>query len=404
MLRDKIRRSTLELLALTIFTILVLFLRRPDQFLHPYIWIEDGWFNLRTFANHGAYVLVEPVSGYEIFATKLISYIAFSISILWAPEIETVLMVLMTCAVIIAIARSPTHLPTPFLCAIAVLLIPSDAEVFAVSAYANWWAGLLLLLPPIWRQESQYVKNFFIVFGGLSTPLIFPATLALLVRCAIDRTRSDVVSALVAVAISASQLLVLRSMGGIEQRTLDVETVRLAIDKFGGFFFVGAFTFDNTSYAGLGFFIFLVLTIVAWMSRAKFDRYFGLLVFMYAIICATVAARGPMVHLHPFVGGPRYFFYPFVLMMWISIWIAMASGIVVRAAMCAALAFALIAAGSQLSRRHDVFDWRANLKACALSDHYTLPIQFNRTREDALRASPVMTGEECRKLLARSFF
>src|SRR5882757_6486402 len=109
MLRGKIRRPTLELLALTVFTILVLFLRRPDQFLHPYIWVEDGWFNLRTFANHGAYVLIEPISGYEIFATKLLSYIAFSISILWAPEIETVLMVLMTCAVIIAIARSPTH-------------------------------------------------------------------------------------------------------------------------------------------------------------------------------------------------------------------------------------------------------------------------------------------------------
>jgi hypothetical protein len=117
-----------------------------------------------------------------------------------------------------------------------------------------------------------------------------------------------------------------------------------------------------------------------------------------------VAARGPMVHFHPFVEGPRYFFYPFVLMMWASIWIATASGLLVRVAMCAALAFSLIAAGSQLSRRHDVLDWRANLRACALSDHYTLPIQFNRTREDALRASPVMTGEECRKLLARSFF
>lgn len=404
MLGSKMHRSSLELLSLTAFTILVLFLRRPDQFLHPSIWIEDGWFNLRTFANHGAYLLVEPVSGYEIFATKLISYIAFSTSILWAPEIETVLMVLMTCAIIIAIARSPTHLPATLPCAIAVLLIPSDAEVFAVSAYANWWAGILLLLPPIWRQESQYVKNFFIVFGGLSTPLIFPITLALLVRCAIDRTRSDVVSALVAVAMSASQLLVLRSMGGIEQRTLDVETVRLAIDKFLGFFFVGAFTLDNTSYAGLGFFVLMVLTIVAWTGRAKLNRYFGLFVFMYTMICATVAARGPMAHLHPFVGGPRYFFYPFVLMMWTFIWLAMVSGIVVRAAMCAAFAFALISAGSQLSRRHDVFDWRANLRACALSDRYTLPIHFNRSKEDALRFSPVMTGEECRKLMARSFF
>jgi hypothetical protein len=38
--------------------------------------------------------------------------------------------------------------PWLFLCAIGVLAIPSDAEVFAVSLYAFCWAGILLELSP----------------------------------------------------------------------------------------------------------------------------------------------------------------------------------------------------------------------------------------------------------------
>src|SRR5271166_2959906 len=39
--------------ALLLFTILVLFLRRPGQFSNPYLWVEDGTLTLRSFADHG---------------------------------------------------------------------------------------------------------------------------------------------------------------------------------------------------------------------------------------------------------------------------------------------------------------------------------------------------------------
>ena len=61
----------------------------------------------------------------------------------WAPEIALVLTVAFTCAVVVAVALSPTHLRWPYLCAIAVLTIPVDPEVYAVSLLAFWWAGLL---------------------------------------------------------------------------------------------------------------------------------------------------------------------------------------------------------------------------------------------------------------------
>jgi hypothetical protein len=47
-------------------TVVVLFLRRPDQFLSPYIWVEDGTIVLPAFAARGWWSILEPVNGYLI--------------------------------------------------------------------------------------------------------------------------------------------------------------------------------------------------------------------------------------------------------------------------------------------------------------------------------------------------
>src|SRR5665811_633297 len=91
--------APLKIAVIILLTVLVLFLRRPGQFSHPYLWVEDGTDTLKSFADHGAYILIEPLNGYEVLATKILSYIAFRSSILWAPEIEVVLAILATCAV-----------------------------------------------------------------------------------------------------------------------------------------------------------------------------------------------------------------------------------------------------------------------------------------------------------------
>src|SRR5688572_25268102 len=115
-------------------TVLVLVLRRPDQFLHPYIWVEEGQYVLRQYISDDIWILTNPLAGYSQLASKIIAYLSFKLSILWAPEIALVLTVAFTAGVVIAVALSPTHLRWPFLCAIAVLLVRTDAEVVAVSA------------------------------------------------------------------------------------------------------------------------------------------------------------------------------------------------------------------------------------------------------------------------------
>ena len=158
---------------LIVLTVAVLFMRRPDQFWHPYIWVEDGYYTLRFSLEDGWRTIFAPLAGYLCVASKLIGYAAYRISILWAPEIELALTVAFTSAVVAAVAYSPTHLRWPFLCAVAVLFVPTDSEVFAVSAYAFWWAGLLMFLALLWdtARGREWLRWSFIVFGGLSSPL-----------------------------------------------------------------------------------------------------------------------------------------------------------------------------------------------------------------------------------------
>src|SRR5262249_53040358 len=135
-----------QALFLVLLTVAILFARRPDQFLHPYIWVEDGVINLKAYAERGLASLIEPVQGYSNLISKLIDVAAFRLSIEHAPEISLALTVAFTCAVVVAIALSPTHLQCPFLCAIVVLTIPTGPGVFAIPVNALWWAGRLLVL------------------------------------------------------------------------------------------------------------------------------------------------------------------------------------------------------------------------------------------------------------------
>jgi hypothetical protein len=169
---QKRRRSAAVAGVIVAITLTMLFARRPDQFLHPYIWVEDGFYTLGFVARDGGWTIIEPLNGYLIVAPKIISYAAYKISLVWAPNIQIMLTSALTCAAVLAIAFSPTHLRWPFVCAVAALLVPIDAEVFAVGAYACWWAGLLLPLALLWDSDRgrEPLRWLYIIGGGLSSP------------------------------------------------------------------------------------------------------------------------------------------------------------------------------------------------------------------------------------------
>ena len=383
-------------------------MRRADQYLLAAIWVEDGKFILPEFVNEGAWTLTKPLAGYFLTATKLISVVAYTLSILWAPAIEEVLIVAFTCVVILAVALSPTHLRWPFLCAVAVLLIPTESEVFAVSSYAFWWAGVLLLPALLWdgSRGGGWWRASFIVVGGLSSPAILPVTLLLGLRALVERTRSEAIAFGLAALVSAIQIF------GMLSQNVPVAWLKMApvlpfliVQTYVGNFFYA----DHGAY--IGYAAFLALIGWAWAVRSRLDRYFVLLCLSFVLLSAMIATRNsayPFGFFQSISYAPRYYFYPFIVLAWIMIFMASVSPRMVQLAAAGVFAAALVVAevvpvnGIGLSRRQDPIDWRAHILACAEAGEYALPIHYIGRADKVWEVR--LTGAQCRALLDGSLF
>src|SRR6185295_20135258 len=101
----------------------------------------------------------------------------------------------------VAVALSPTHLRWPYLCAIAVLTIPVDPEVYGVSLLAFWWAGLLVVLALVWDADrgAPWLRAGYLVLGGLSAPVMVPLAPLFVLRALLERRRSEFIAAGLAV-------------------------------------------------------------------------------------------------------------------------------------------------------------------------------------------------------------
>jgi hypothetical protein len=376
---------------LIVATVGVLFLRRPDQFLHPTLWDEDNVI-LVGYAQRGWSSLFEPVNGYYILVSKLIAFTAFKLSFVSAPQIEFILILTFTCIAVLSVAFAPTVFHRPQLCAVAMLLVPTDSEVFGVSEYALWWAGILLLVAVFWRAQggAQSFRYFFLIIGGLSSPIIPVCAGILALRAIIERRASEYYAAGVATVMALIQIFSIRGI----QTNFVIPSPEAVVQKFVGFFFYAP------SSAGFGVAVLAALIAFAWSCRARLDRYFFFLVLAYLGICAITVVRIPIEMIHSFVAGPRYFFYPFVLLSWIMIWLGSLSPLLPRACIGVALFAAIVIAAPHMSRRHDPIDWRSAVSACAQSEQYDLPVHYDGRASSMWRAN--LTGEQCRTLLANS--
>lgn len=356
---------------------------------------------LRDYVDRGLVSVFEPLNGYFILIARLMSLAAFKASFLWAPELSAALAVALTCAVIVAIALSPTLLPRPYLFAIVPLVIPSDPEVFNVALYSVWWAGVLLLLVLIWDSDrgKLWLRVAYTVVGGLSSPLIVPFAAILWLRVLIMRRLSELVTAAVAGAFAAIQTIAVTSSQIVPHRP-PPDPLAVA-DTFAGIFVATPRNWLSELHPGL--YVLSILAVAAFLARRKLRWEITLLALAWIAVCFSAYLRlGEVRVLSPVGAGPRYFFFPLIIMIWIGLWIALQSSTWMRAIMGLGLALALSFAGRQMARYHDPIDWRAEVTACARADAYKLPIHFDGIREHLWHIA--LTGAQCQAMLKDSFF
>ncbi|UXI69222.1 hypothetical protein [Tahibacter amnicola] len=404
-LRGALENRTVQVVVLAVVTLLVLLYRRPDQFSHPYMWGEDGVVNTVHYAQSGWASLWQPVAGYYTLPIKLIYLISSSLSFRWFPEISLWLTTAFTFASLAAVAFAPTLLRWRWLCAVAVLLIPTGAENFAVSLFAGWWGSILALLALLWNTEQRRtgLRLGLLFVGALSTPLIIAIAPLFALRLFWYRHRDEVITVVAAALLAGLQLYALtHSPGPPKADSLGYDTL-LMLEKFFGYYTVVSLEFVAHGWiqlAGAALVVFIAAAGV--FDRRSLGMAFALLALALAANILISIVRTPLPLVHPVVTTPRYFFFPYLLTSWMLIQLAAVPTRVTQVIAILALALGVRNAVEHGQHRHEPIDWRAHVDSCTRSPTYQLPVHTVGLAASTWSVS--LTGEQCRQMVQRSLF
>jgi hypothetical protein len=389
-------------LLLAIFACALL-LRCWPRLASPQVWAEDGTQVLYGFINDGWPAFFQPFNGYWPLIGKLISSTALSFSIYYYPLISTVLACLFTIFVGLAVALSPTALRGRFFCALATFLIPTDAEVYGFPLCAFWWAGILLFLLALWdeRHTNPAWRTGFLLIGGLSSPVIIAMLPVLYWRAIFYRgARVEQWLALLATLIALLQVAYLA--GGNPAQHASLSSPSHVVPKFFGGFLLGNTGLGQAWAWSAG--LLVIAGLLLWFLRAAPDkgRWFLPYLLVSAIVLSTVRVD-PAV-LNTYEAGPRYFFYPFVILFWIFIQLHSVQGGIFPKSLAALVGvLAVLNMLPVVTRSHVDLEWQAHVRSCRMFPVYRIPVEVSGSQmwpgwQMELR------GEDCDRFLRRDRF
>jgi hypothetical protein len=404
--RGLLRRKAVAIPLLAVAFLAIMLLRRGDTLLVPGVWAEDGAIILPEIFESGPRTLLEPINGYFLIIPKLIDLIGFAVSATQFPLINAGLGWAVAIGVGLAIAFSPTKLAHPRLAALAVFLVPTDTEVFGTGLYTLWWSGLLLFLVVMWEPESKltWPRIAIIVLAGLSSPTILIVAPLIIVRAVLLRAqRRELLIGGAAIVVAAIQgaTLVIRTL-----TTRDAETELPRIDRvvpnfFGNYWFnIWTDSPNRLLLAG----IVLIAVLIGGIVLIRTDRIWAAtLLVLVAISIAVSMSRIGDRPIDPILAGPRYFFFPFVLISWTLLQLIVSWRVrYLWIAPALIVGLATVNASGGWSRSNDDLAWAHHLESCTRFDSYTVPVHFAGQR--AYTWEMDVTGAECSAWLDRDPF
>jgi hypothetical protein len=381
-----------------------LLLRCWPRLASPQVWAEDGTRVLYGFINDGWATFFSPFNGYWPLIGKLVSAISLGLSIYHYPLISTVLTCLFTVFVGLAVALSPTVLRGRFFCALAMFLIPTDAEVYGFPLCAFWWAGVLLLLLVLWdeRHLNPGWRTGFLLIGGLSSPIIIMLLPLLYWRAYFYRgVKVERWLALLATLIALLQVTYMAG-GVLTKYPPLVSSLPDVVPKFFGGFLVGNI---GESPAGSWLAGLLVIgTILLWFRHDTAHKGRWILLYLLVGAIAMSVVRVDPAMLSTAGGAPRYFFYPFVALFWILVQLYFVKAGIFHKSLAVLMAvLAILNLLPVVTRPHVDLEWQAHIRSCRLFPLYSIPVGV-----DGKQIWPGwemrLKGEDCDKFLRSDRF
>jgi hypothetical protein len=316
--------------------LLILFLRRPLQFIHPDVWVEDGTVFIPDSLTYGIAGILRPINGYLIVIPRLITWLSLQISLEWYPQISTFFGVLLNIATFFSVILLPTILINRVFCALAIFLIPIYPEVYILPSYSFWMCSVILIALLLWHPEAQsrnqtILRSLLLIFCGLSTPFIVFLSPLFLLRAWIIRKRHEFSLLIIATGVAFTHLLTalttLKQPSQLSLQDFNLDFFKTIAIKFFGYYLASPiedrFAFDLSLLLIIyliGLVICLFLGSRSGKAHIPTTQVNQLLLLLYFVLIAAIFSslvRLPLFMPHPLFAGPRYFFLSFTVISWI---------------------------------------------------------------------------------------
>ena len=304
----------------------LLFARRPEAFLHPQFFAEDGPIFFMGAYQHPWASIVTPYAGYLHVGLRLVATACSVLDPLWVPTAYLAASTAAVAALVTALFSRRLRLPCPWAFALCLPLVPHTGEVFDTLTNLQWLGALgivLLLLAPDPDTRGLCALDFGFA-AVASVTGVFSIVFAPLFLVRAWRRRSRASAGLLAVVL----------IGGAVQAYLILHTPwpqagppaspAAMLSTFGHRAFLALFVparaFDGLPRAlglpaaasALG-----LLGLLAMPGRgSRLRRLLASLAIPLLSAAAIYKVRGSLEILGPLHNGDRYFFVPKVCLLW----------------------------------------------------------------------------------------
>lgn len=397
------RRPVMSAAAAGFAAIVILFLRRGTTLTKAEVWDEDGLELIPEFLTRGWGSLLHAYQGYLNTVPRILTGINVTLAPQDYPVASTVLGWLVTAAVMAFVAWAPVRLRGGLMLALVCLLLPTKPECLGTPLYASWWTTIPLLLLPFWENAPTYIglRAAVLALGGLSSPVVIITTPLMILRALRERTRIDVALAVLSSACASIQAYIVVTVpNAAPGLKLTPDTPRIILEKFFGWFIWDANWI--TQYHGISILPVagvVVLAAVIYAASQMKDPWLGvgLLYLLGGTITASAARIGIEV-INPIGAGPRYFFYPFIIIGWLLVSLMIsAPRRAGRAVAACLLGLALmITVSSGWSQDHAETHWTQHIASCVHFEDYSMPIVLDGRPGYLWRKT--FTRDQCRRL------
>src|SRR6185436_142772 len=317
--------------------LLIVFARKPDAFLNPQLWAEDGSIFFAQQVVLGARAHLVPYAGTFNEVPRFVASAAALLPHLYAPVVYNLAALLVLLALVLKLYSPRLGLACGRSCglpfALAVALVPHPrGEVFACLANVQWILALLLLLVVLQRSAATRAEALgdalLVLLAGLTGPFVLFALPLLRWKLWRHRSRLDLPALSLpvlgaALGTAAVQLwALLYSSIQAPGPALSAPDVwgRLIGWRLVGGLFLGPELPVRLSPLVLVVAGILVLCGILWTLRRSpeaLERAGLALAFAAAVTAASFAkfAAAPSL-LIPWGNAARYFFLPGVVVAW----------------------------------------------------------------------------------------